>query len=305
MDSKAQIFQRLKQGFRGKILVDELLSKHTSFKIGGPADYFVYPKDLEDLGAVVDFCQRDNIPRFTIGNGTNLLVSDSGFPGVVVDLSETFTHIQCKGMEVTVGAGVGLKQLLKYCTVRGLSGLESMTGIPGQVGGALRLNAGAWGGEICDNLVNVRILDRFGMLEKRQKSELKIGYRYTDIPADSIVVEAQLILSEGNPKEMEAVQRGYLRERKAKQPTSLPSAGSAFKRPAGDYAGRLIEEAGLKGLRIGDAMVSKKHANFIVNCHLASAEDVIRIIDEVRETVAKRFQVTLEPEIHMIGFSES
>lgn len=305
MDVKTQQYNRLKQAFRGQILVDKLLSEHTSFRIGGPSDYYIYPKDLEDLSAVIDFCQREKILRFTIGNGTNLLVSDRGFQGVVIDISETFTHLHCKGSVVTVGAGVDLPHLLKYCTERGLSGLESLIGIPGQVGGAIRTNAGAWGGAICDHLLNFRALDRYGMLERKQRNDITVGYRYTNIASDAIIVEAQFLFSEGNPKQMESFQKIKLKERREKQPLSLPSAGSVFKHPPGDYAGRLIDEAGCKGLRIGDAMVSKKHANFIVNCHLASAEDVVRLIKDVRGNVFKRFNIELELEIQKIGFSES
>lgn len=176
MDPKVQQYNRLKQAFRGKIVVNEPLSEHTSFRIGGEADYYLYPNDLEDLSSVVDFCQRERISRFTIGNGTNLLVSDRGFKGIVIDISETFTHIHCKGSIVTVGAGVNLKDFLNYCTERGLSGLESLVGIPGQVGGGIRINAGAWGEEIFDHLLNVRMLDRLGMLERRQKDEITVGY---------------------------------------------------------------------------------------------------------------------------------
>jgi len=304
MEAQVQQLKRLRQLFRGKILVDEFLSEHTCFRIGGPADFYLYPKDLEDLGALVDFCEREGVSRFTIGNGTNLLVSDEGFRGVVIDLSETFTHIGCKENRVTAGAGVHLSDLLKYCTERGLSGLESLAGIPGQVGGGVFLNAGAYGGEICDRLRSVHLMDRYGTLERHRREEITVGYRYTDLPPDGIVVEAQFLLSEGNPKKMESVQKAYLRERREKQPLSLPSAGSVFKRPAGDYAGRLIEEAGCKGLRIGDAMVSKKHANFIVNCHLASAQDVLRLVEEVKKRVLERFNIELELEIHLLGFSE-
>lgn len=302
--TRNQQLQKLKQVFRGKILMDEPLSEHTYFRIGGPADFYLYPKNLEDLSAVVDFCQREEIPRFVIGNGSNLLVSDDGLRGVVIDLSETFTHIHCKGVLVTVGAGVPLESLLRYCTERGLCGLESLVGIPGQVGGGICLNAGAFDGEISDPLRSLRLLDRFGTLEKRQRENITVGYRTTDLPSDGIIVEAQFLLSEGNPKEMEAVQKARMKERREKQPLSLPSAGSVFKRPQGDYAGRLIEEVGCKGLRVGDAMVSKKHANFIVNCHLASAQDVLRLIDEVRERVLHRFDVELELEINLVGFSE-
>jgi len=303
MDQINKQFQKLKQVFRGKILLQEPLAGHTTFRIGGPADYYIYPRDLEDLSAVIDLCQREEMSRFIIGNGSNLLVSDQGYRGVVIDLSETFTHIRSKGDLVTVGSGAQLVELLKFCIERGLSGLEALTGIPGQVGGAIWLNAGAFGSEMCDHISSVRLLDRYGTLEKRRKEELSADYRHTDLPLDAIVVEAQFLLREGNPKEMEALQRAYLQERKAKQPLSLPSAGSVFKRPTDDFAGRLIEVVGCKGLRVGDAMVSKKHANFIVNCHFASASDVLRLIDEVRERVFKRFEVELKLEIHLVGFA--
>ncbi len=303
MDKQVEQFQRLRQAVRGKLFVDESLSKHTYFRIGGPADYYFYPKDLEDLGAVIDFCQREEMDQFIIGNGSNLLVSDEGYRGVVIDLSETFTHIHCKGYLVTVGAGVLLQTLLSYSTERGLSGLEMLVGIPAQIGGALVMNAGAYGGEIYNHVQSVHFLDKFATLELRKREEITVGYRTTNLPSDGIIVEAQFLLAEGNPKEMEAVQNLLLKERRDKQPLSLPSAGSIFKRPPGDYAGRLIEEAGCKGLRIGDAMVSKKHANFIVNCHFASAEDVLRLIDEVKQRVFKRFQIVLELEVHLIGFN--
>jgi UDP-N-acetylmuramate dehydrogenase len=297
-----QLFQRLKQTFRGHILVDEMLSEHTWFRIGGPADFFLYPKDLEDLAAVIDFARREGITVFVIGNGSNLLCSDEGYRGFIIDLSRTFTHVQCKGHVVTVGAGFALKDLLQYCLERGLSGLESLVGIPAQVGGAIFQNAGAYGGEVCDRLNNVRLLDPYGSLERRSKEDLQPQYRKIRLAPGTILVEAQFFLAEGHPKKMEAAQQSYLRQRRDKQPLSLPSAGSVFKRPEADYAGRLIEEAGCKGLRIGDAMVSKKHANFIVNCHLASATDVIRLIDEVRQRVMERFGVELEMEIEKVGF---
>jgi UDP-N-acetylmuramate dehydrogenase len=303
MDEKTKQFQRLRQLFRGEILLDEFLSRHTTFKIGGPADFYLYPKDHEDLCSIIDFCQKEEIDRFVIGNGSNLLVADSGFRGVVIDLSKTFTQLTSKHNLVNAGAGVGWNQLLRYCLERGLSGFEPLSGIPGQIGGCIRLNAGAFGVEIGDRLQSIRLLDGMGTLERLQRNEFTMEYRYTDLPADGILVEAQFAFSEGNPMEMEMLQNNYLRQRRLKQPLSLPSAGSVFKRPPGDYAGRLIEEAGCKGLRIGDAMVSRKHANFIVNCQLASAEDVRRLIGEVWERVLKRFDTELELEIHLVGFS--
>ena len=302
MESDTHLFQRLKQVFRGKLLLDEPLSEHTYFKIGGPADYYLYPKDLEDLAAVVDFCQKEGVPRFVIGNGSNLLVSDEGYRGIMIDVSETFSHLQCKGYVVTSGAGVALRRLFKYCMERGLSGFESLVGIPGQLGGAVKINAGAYGNTISEHLMNVRLLNADGTLERRSKEDITFGYRITDLPDEAILVEMQFHLTEGNPKVMEDKQAEYMARRKDQQPLSLPSAGSVFRRPPGDYAGRLIEEAGCKGLRIGDAMVSKKHANFIVNCHLASALDVRRLMDEIRQRVMDQFDVMLEPEVILVGF---
>ncbi|MBN1780208.1 UDP-N-acetylmuramate dehydrogenase [bacterium] len=302
MTEKAYIFQRLKKVSRGNILIDEPLSGHTSFKIGGPADIYIQPVDQEDVVQVIEFCNREGIPRLVIGNGTNMLVSDDGWRGVVIDISKAFSHLADKGNVITAGAGVTLKKLIRYCRERGLAGLEALAGIPGQVGGGLVLNAGAFGTEIMEHVISVRLLNGEGRMELWKRNEIKAGYRKTNLPVSSILIEAQFALLEGNPKAMEMFEDGILKKRRAKQPLSLPSAGSVFKRPPNDFAGRLIEEAGLKGFRIGDAMVSRKHANFIVNCHLASARDVMRVIEEVRETVKSRFGVTLEPEIHLIGF---
>ncbi|MCD6116003.1 UDP-N-acetylmuramate dehydrogenase [bacterium] len=302
MNEGTRNLKRFKQVFKGHVMLNEMLSSHTSFKIGGPADLYVFPKDMEDLTNLVTYCQQENYPVFVIGNGTNLLVSDDGFRGVVIDLSQTFRHIKVKGTELTVGAGVTLSGLLSFCTIRGFSGLEKLSGIPGQIGGCISLNAGAFGREIGDVVEAVRILDKFNTLEKISGDEINFGYRHTGLEKKSVIVEAVFNLTDGNPKEMEAVQRSYLQKRKKTQPLSLPSAGSVFKRPKGDFAGRLVEDAGCKGLRIGDAMVSKKHANFIVNVGKARAVDVVRLIDEVRERVLKRFGATLEPEIHFLGF---
>jgi UDP-N-acetylmuramate dehydrogenase len=303
MNEKAHIFQRLKKISRGAILLDESMSNHTSYKIGGPADVYITPVDQEDVAAVLDFCNREGINRFIIGNGTNLLVSDAGIRGLVIDLSQSFSHLSTKGNVVTSGTGVSLKRLIQYTTDLGLSGLEGLVGIPGQVGGALVLNAGAFGTEIYDRVIAVRLLNDLGVLEIRKRHEIAADYRSTDLPKSGILVEAQFNLMEANPREMEVFEENILKKRRSKQPLSLPSAGSVFKRPPNDFAGRLIEEAGCKGLRIGDAMVSRKHANFIVNCHLATAQDVIRVIEEVRETVFKRFGISLELEIQLVGFS--
>ena len=302
MEDKKTRFRLLNQTVRGKILFDEPLSVHTSYRIGGPADFYFFPKDMEDLISAIQICDQMNIPRFVIGNGTNLLVSDEGFRGLVIDLSMAFKDIRSSGLTVTAGAAVTLWDLIGYLTERGLSGMEQLAGIPGQIGGGIVLNAGAFGVEIGQFLTSVAFVDPSGRMLIRQRKEIKMDYRKTDLPPEGVVVQAQFHLNEGNPVEMEAVQRNILAKRREKQPLSLPSAGSVFKRPPGDFAGRLIEEAGLKGLRIGDALVSKKHANFIVNCQSARAADVMRLIEEIRKQVLARFDVELETEIHFLGF---
>ena len=301
---KSQQFQRLREVFKGEILIDEPLNDHTTFRIGGPADFYVYPSDWDDLKNLLIFCNEEQIKRFVIGNGSNLLVHDNGFRGIVIDLSRGFDTIRSAGLVVYAEAGVSINDLLKYCVERGLSGMEPLIGIPGQIGGAICLNAGAWDMEISNNLLSVEILDEYGTEEKINHDEIEFGYRYTDLPEKGVIVGARFQLKEGNPREMAEKQRGYMTKRKEKQPLNLPSAGSIFKSPTGNYAGRLIEEAGCKGIRIGDAMVSKKHANFIVNVGNASAVDVVRVIEEVKKIVLERFDIQLETEIHQLGFKE-
>jgi UDP-N-acetylmuramate dehydrogenase len=304
-DEKARQYQLIRQALKGDMLVDEPLSQHTSFRIGGPADVYYYPPDEENLAGSLALCRGEGIPLFIIGNGTDILVSDGGFRGLVADLSKGFRNLSCHGGKATAGAGVELKEFLVYLTERGLSGMENLAGIPGAVGGCIRLNAGAFGSEMKDRLEAVRFMEPSGAVTEMVRNEIAMEYRRTSLPADGAVLGACFMLQEGNPREMEAVQNDILARRKEKQPLSFPSAGSVFKRPPGGFAGSLIEEAGCKGLRIGDAMVSKKHANFIVNVHYATAEDILRLIDEVRDRVFHRFAVALELEIQLVGFSES
>lgn len=298
------LLKQIQQICKGRVLIDELMSKHTYFKIGGPADLFVYPGNLEELTALLDMSKKSGVATFVIGNGTNLLVSDEGFRGIVIDLSKTFNQIQCNEYQVITGAGVALANLHRYCKERGLTGLEPLFGIPGQAGGGVRMNAGAYGTEIFDLITHVKYLDESGILTTKASHDIEFGYRYTNIPESAIIVEVGLKLEDGNPKEIETLQQRYMKRRRISQPLSLPSAGSVFKRPPGDYAGRLIEESGCKGLRIGDAMVSRKHANFIVNCRLATADNVLRLVDEVQSRVFESFGVKLEMEVLKVGFDK-
>jgi UDP-N-acetylmuramate dehydrogenase len=301
---KARQYQLIRQSLKGDMLVDEPLSKHTSFRIGGPADIYYYVPDEENLAESLALCRGEGIPRFIIGNGTDILVSDEGFRGLVVDLSNGFRNLSCQGGKASAGAGVELKEFLQVLTRRGLSGMENLAGIPGAMGGCIRLNAGAFGSEMKDRLDAVRFMEASGEVAELSKNEVVMEYRRTSLSPDGVVLEARFALDDGNPGDMEAVQNDILSRRKEKQPLSFPSAGSVFKRPPGGFAGRLIEEAGCKGLRIGDAVISKKHANFIVNVHYATAQDVLRLIDEVRDKVFQRFKVVLELEIQLVGFPE-
>ncbi len=304
MSVKTEMFRLLNQAVRGRLLEDEPLSGHTSFRIGGPADFWFVPKDIEDLAAGLKACSGGGVPVFVIGRGTNLLVADSGFRGVVFDLSESFSGVSGEGPDVSAGAGGLLWDLLDYCAGRGLSGFEALAGIPGSVGGGVRLNAGAFGREVRDRLVDVMTVDADGTITVRDRDSLAMGYRSTALPEGSVVASARFRFESGDPLRMKAEQEAVLAKRREKQPLSMPSAGSVFKRPPGDFAGRLIEDAGLKGLRIGDAMVSGKHANFIVNVGSASGSDVKALIDEIIGRVHARFGVTLEPEIRFLGFGE-
>jgi UDP-N-acetylmuramate dehydrogenase len=302
LNHKSKFRRKLKENLRGAVLVDEILARHTSFKIGGPADFYVIPNDERELATLLGLCQSEEIPRFIIGRGTNLLVNDKGFRGVVIDLSQACRNFQIEDTVVVAGAGILIDDLITRSMASGLSGGEKLSGIPGSIGGAVILNAGAFGTEVKDILASVKLIDADTGIKWLSRDQIIMQYRRTDIAPDAVVLEASFNLRPGSRSEVEPIRADILTARRAKQPLSLPSAGSVFKRPPGDYAGRLIEAAGLKGLRIGDAIVSEKHANFIVNCGTASASDVYRLITEIQEIILKRFGISLEPEIHLLGF---
>jgi UDP-N-acetylmuramate dehydrogenase len=296
------LLQKMKHAVRGEIRAREPLAGHTTWKIGGPADFYVSPLDLEDLRSTLEFSRQEGLRCFVIGRGSNLLVSDDGFRGIVIDLAGAFNRISSSGSTVTAGSGVLLSDLVDFCIRKRMKGLEKLSGIPGQVGGAIRMNAGAFGVEAGDRLQSVRLMDFSGTLLQIHREQILMKYRFTDLPADAAILEADFRMDKGDAEEMAETREEILKKRSEKQPLSLPSAGSVFKRPSGDYAGRLIEEAGLKGLRIGDAMISKKHANFIVNCGFATAVDVLRLVEEIQKRVRSQFHVDLELEIQLLGF---
>jgi len=281
------------------ILYDEPMSRHTTFRVGGPADRFVVPSGISDLKTLLKESHRGE--KITLmGAGSNLLVSDRGVRGTVVHTGG-LDWIRVKENRVWVGAGVLLQGLLRKLARRGLGGLECLTGIPGSVGGAVRMNAGTREGSIADRLIAVTLLDRSGRLKKRERSDLVFGYRWMELPPDVWIAGAGLELKPMDPNEIEQKIRERMNGRRKEQPVEFPSAGSIFKNPPGDFAGRLIEAAGMKGERVGDAEVSELHANYIINRGRASASDVLALIRKVREKVERRFGVRLELEIQVLG----
>lgn len=281
---------------------DEPMKVHTSFRVGGPADYMVFPQSEEQVEAVLRFCRAREIPVFVIGRGSNLLVRDGGLRGVVVKLAGNLAQWEIQGRHVRAQAGIALRRLALHAAEAGLTGLEFASGIPGSLGGAVVMNAGAYGGEMKDVLVSVTVLDQ--NLERREMSpdELQLSYRHSILQDEKmLVLSARLRLARGEPG---AIMRqiGDLWQRRAsKQPLEYPSAGSVFKRPPGRYVGPMVQELGLQGVRIGGAEVSRKHAGFIVNRGGATARDVLNLIDFVRARIRDHFGVELEPEIRIAG----
>jgi UDP-N-acetylmuramate dehydrogenase len=284
------------------VLESEPMSEHTTFRIGGPADFYVVPDDPEEVGDVVAACREEDAPYFVLGCGSDLLVSDDGFRGVVIALADGLTNVSVNGEEMTCQAGVTLKEASEMACELGLSGLEFACGIPGSVGGACFMNAGAYGGCTSDVLESVRALMPDGSVQSIDVDDLAMGYRKSRVKDEGLVVlSATFKLHEGKPEDIRARMDDFTRRREEKQPLELASAGSTFKRPEGFFAGKLITDAGLKGYQVGDAAVSKKHAGFVVNLGHATAADVRAVIAHVQDEVDRQFGVRLEPEVRFLG----
>lgn len=286
----------------GRIAINEPLGPMTSFRIGGRADFYIEPARSDELAELVSYLRAQTFPFIVIGNGSNILVSDQGFRGAVLNLEKHFSHIRMEEGFVSAGAGIRMAAFVDFCIQQQLAGTEMLAGIPGTLGGAIVMNAGAYGGEISDRLAGVTVV-RDNALISLSKAEAGFGYRRSGLQGD-VIVEARFALERGDPELLAGRRRTYLQERNAAQPVRLPNAGSIFKNPEGDFAGRLIEEAGLKGFQIGGAQVSLQHANFIVNLGNATAADVIAVMIHVRRVVEQRHGRLLEPEIKLIGFEE-
>lgn len=285
-----------------RIKVNEPMKNHTSFRIGGPADILVMPQDAWEIKSIVACCKSEGVPFFVMGNGTNLLVKDKGIRGVVIKLAQNFNDIQVAGRIIKCKAGIAVSAVGRVALENSLGGLEFVSGIPGSVGGAVVMNAGAYGGEMADVVKKVKVLDFEGNIYEMSKDELQYSYRYSILQnGDRVLLEVEMELVPGIYDEIKARMDDYLARRKQKQPLNLPSAGSAFKRPPGNYAGYLIEKAGLKGYKIGGAMVSDLHSGFIVNIGNATCEDVLKLISHIQKEVKDKFNVKLEPEIKIQG----
>ena len=277
---------------------NEPLSKHTTFKIGGNAEMFVTVNDETQLKAVVSACNENDIPLFVIGKGSNLLISDSGMKAVVLSLDGKFKEISLKENTITCGAGVNLAKLCTFALNNSLTGLEFAFGIPGSVGGAAYMNAGAYGGEMKDVVKSVTHLTPQGELVTLNKDQLDLSYRHSVYKTtNDIIISVTMELEKGDVEEIKAKMDDFMNRRKTKQPLEYPSAGSVFKRPEGNFAGTLIEQCGLKGKTIGGAQVSEKHAGFIINVGDATCEDVMNLISFVQKTVQDETGYFLEREI--------
>lgn len=288
------------------ILKDEPMSAHTTFRIGGPADYFVVPEDAASLGRGVALCRAEGVDYFITGNGSNLLVGDGGYRGVVFHICHTMNDVayEEKGTELLVEAGAGamLSSLARQVSSKGYTGFEYATGIPGTLGGGVTMNAGAYGGEISDNLLWAELMDETGAVLRLERDRLKLSYRHSVMMEQPLVVlRAGFSFTKGDAMAITEKVAELSRSRKEKQPLEYPSAGSTFKRPEGYFAGKLIQDAGLMGYSVGGAMVSDKHAGFVVNKGGATAKDVLDLIKYVQDTVEEKFGVKLEPEVRLIG----
>lgn len=283
-----------------QLIENEPMSAHTSFRIGGAADIFVTVKSTDQLVSLIRAANNTNTPYMIMGNGSNMLVGDGGIRGIVIQIG--MADIEVSAETINAGAGALMSRIAAAAAGAGLSGCEPLSGIPGSLGGAIYMNAGAYGGELKDIVKTVTYVDDSGNLHTVDGADCGFGYRTSIFTSGGkYIVSAGLELRKGNEKEIRAAMADYNKRRSDKQPLAFPSAGSVFKRPEGYFAGGLIEDAGLKGYSIGGAEVSKKHAGFIINTGGATAADVLALIEYIKKTVKDKFDVELEPELRLIG----
>ncbi|CBE69345.1 UDP-N-acetylenolpyruvoylglucosamine reductase (MurB-like) [Candidatus Methylomirabilis oxygeniifera] len=293
--------ERLQGLIKGRVLTEEPLASHTYFRIGGPAEVMVYPAGLEDVKALLKVAREETIPVLILGSGSNMLVLDGGVKGLVMNLSQTFLELEVSGEQMRCGAGVRTSRLLALSATRSLTGLEGLTGVPGTVGGAIKGNAGTSLGAIADHLDWIRLVDCSGEERYLARAEIDAGYRRCILPTGSVIVEVCFTLRRAEAEEIRRTISTLLVRRNLTQPVEVRSAGCIFKNPPGDFAGRLVEQAGLKGLRRGGAQISEKHGNFIVNLGGATAAEVLWLIERARAEVMVKTGVALELEIQVVG----
>ncbi len=279
---------------------DEPMKKHTTFRIGGPARFFYVPKNIEELKLIIQYCKNEKLKYMIIGNGSNMLFLDEGFDGAVICVGSSMGNINVDNISIYAEAGALLSKVASSARDAGLTGMEFAAGIPGTIGGAIVMNAGAYGGEMKDIVSFVDILEADGNLRRYSNEEMQFGYRRSIVDADKVVVGVGLKLACGNVDDINARMDELKTARVSKQPLEFPSAGSTFKRPEGYFAGKLIDDCGLRGYRVGGAMVSEKHCGFVINYDNATAKDVLKLIDDVKNKVYDEYNVLLEPEVRIV-----
>lgn len=285
-----------------KVRTGEVMKNHTTFRIGGNADYFLTPDTKEELQAILQFLNKEDVPFFILGNGSNLLVSDEGFRGAIIQIGKNYQSVIRKGHTLIAKSGISLARLSAFALENSLTGLEFASGIPGTAGGGAIMNAGAYGGEMKDVLKEVLCMTRQGELITLRGDEMELSYRESRMKREGLIVlELVLELQDGDQEVMRSRHEELKEARTSKQPLEYPSAGSTFKRPEGYFAGKLIMDAGLKGFTVGGAQVSEKHAGFVINVGGATAADVKALMEHVSKTVEEQFGVRLEPEVLFVG----
>lgn len=285
-----------------RALVDEPMKQHTTFRVGGNADYFVMPQSAEEVKNIVALCKEADMPYYILGNGSNLLVGDKGYRGVIIQIYKEMNHIRIDGDKVIAQAGALLSRVGTATLEAELTGFEFAAGIPGTVGGAVFMNAGAYGGEMKDIIANATVLTQDGDIVTINKEDLELGYRTSVIAKKGyVVLEAEYQLQKGDKEAIRARMDELKVQRVTKQPLEYPSAGSTFKRPEGYFAGKLIQDAGLRGFQVGGAQVSEKHCGFVINKDQATAADIQELMRQVSDKVMQEFGVKLEPEVKTLG----
>ena len=286
---------------REKVMRNVPLREHVSFRVGGPCDCMVFPSTADEIAAAAQICSSENVPYYILGNGTNVIALDEGYRGVVIKIGKNFSSISCESNRIISRAGALLSAVSRTALDNSLEGLEFAGGIPGSVGGGIIMNAGAYGGELKNVVERVTALDKNGRIYRLNRDECEFEYRNSVFQKNGdIVLEAEFLLTGGNGNEILERMKDFSQRRTEKQPLNYPSAGSTFKRPEGYFAGKLIQDSGLKGICIGGAQVSELHAGFVINRGGATASDILELIELVRNTVYDRYNVMLQPEVRII-----